>query len=139
MAYTVGTGSVVTFATSTSLAPLITQISHSGISRQPLQTSHLATSGYHTFIPSELVDGGEVTIDFWLDSATYSATQGLDTWPPISGAAETVAIIRGASSGAPKVSFSGFCTNWEYDIPLEDGVTGTMTFKVAGAITLSAT
>lgn len=128
----VGTGSTLAFGTTTTFEPIMTRIAHSGISRVALDTSHMGSTPARTFTPGELYDGGEVTIDFYLDN--YSNVNKI---PPFTTAAETITIKWGLGTGF-STAFSGFITNWDWDDPVEDLITGSVTIKVAGAITHTA-
>ena len=122
MAIGVGTGATIAFGTSNFTAS-VSSISHGGISRPALDSSHLGTTVARTFVPGDLYDGGEITLSILFDPA---ATQ-----PPISGVAETITI----DFGTPTNVFSGFVTEWGYEVPLEELMTADVTIKVAGAIT----
>ena len=124
----VGTGATIAFGTS-SWSASIRNIDHSDISRPSLDTSHLGTSANRTFMPGDLVDRGEIELEFLFDP---------DTPPPIDQAAETVTITFPLPSGqstAADYEFTGFLTNWSYGVPLEELMTGSGTVKVSGAIT----
>lgn len=123
-----GTGASVTFGTSGFTAN-ITAISHDGIERVSIPTSHLGTTTAHTFIPGDLFDPGELTLDLQHDG---------DNYPPIDQAAETITVIFPLGSGestAARWAFSGFATGYNYSIPLEDLMTGQLTVKASGDIT----
>jgi len=128
---TVTTGSTITFGTS-SWTGNVTSLSHSGMSRAVIDTTHLGTTSARTKIPGELVDGGTVEVGYQCDGGASTA------WPPIAGAAETVTIKLGASGG-PSVAFSGFVSENNFDISGDEVlITGTFTITVAGAVTYGA-
>lgn len=132
MAIEVGTGATVTFVTS-GFAANITAVSHSGIERASIQTSHLLTASYHTFIPGDLTDGGELEISFQYDTAHASTNI-----PPLLGAAETIALdFTGSATSGAQVRGSAFLTSMSYDVPLEELITGQFTMKFAGAVTFA--
>ena len=110
----------------------ITNVSHSGISRQPLETTNSSVATYRTFIPADLVDYGSLSVDLLFDPN--------DT-PPITNAAENVTITfptpSGGSAGATLV-FSGFLTEFTYTVPAaqEEGImTASATIKATGSPT----
>lgn len=112
----------------------ITSIKWSGMERASLETSHLATSDWKTFIPASLTDPGELEIEFQLDP---------DNPPPINGDAETVTVTfpkynSNNSSGA-KFAGTAFCTKWD---PIggaenENIQMSTLTLKYSGEITFT--
>jgi hypothetical protein len=130
MAQKTGFGCTLTFGTTTSYAPKKRSINGPGLSREALNSSHLATTGgYETYIPNDLVEGGEVSMEVFWDA--------LDTYPPISAAAETITITNN-DSGAATEAFSGFITGFEKSSELGALQMATVTIKVAGAVTFTA-
>lgn len=127
MATDIGTGSTITFGTSSFTADVLS-IGLSGITREAINTSHMATTADHTFMPTDLVDNGEISLEI-------AFVAGLT--PPIitNGAAETVTIAFAGS--ATTWSMSAFQTSFDITAPLEDKMIATMTLKVSGAITIS--
>ena len=127
MATDIGTGSTVTFGTSAFSADILS-ISIDGIERGAVQTSHMGTTSDHTFMPVDLVDNGEVTLEI-----AFIATLS----PPIitNGAAETVTIAF--AGHATTWAFSAFQTGFQITAPLEDKMTATVTLKITGGITIA--
>lgn len=123
---TIATGSTVTFASS-SFSAEITAINWGGIARVALQSSSMSTTNDHTFVTGALVDNGEVSIDVLFDG---------NESPPIitNGAAETVTIKWGANTNTYAASMIN--TGWEMAAALEELMTGTVTLKPSGALTL---
>jgi len=125
MATDIGTGSTVTFGTSSFSADILS-MDVSGITRESINTSHMGTSAAHTFMPTDLVDNGTLGLEIaWVAGLV----------PPIltNGAAETVTIAFAGS--ASTWSFSCFQTELGVVVPLEDKMTANCTFKISGAIT----
>lgn len=120
----VGTATTVVFATS-AFAANIMSVDGSGIEERPsIKTSHMGTTDADTFIPGDLVDGGEYTLEIqWT---------GEDD-PPTGGVAELITINWAGTLTSS--SFSGFMTSCSESIPLEEMMTATCVLKVAGAIT----
>lgn len=126
-----GTGTTIAFGTSSWTAQ-VTGIDHDGMSREALDTTTLATTVARTFIPTDLLDNGEVSLEFFFDP---------DSTPPIDAPPETITItfpLPGGQTTAANYQFTGFLTDWSYGTPLEDLMTGTGTLKVSGAITKTA-
>lgn len=127
MATDIGTGTTVTFGTSGFSADIL-NVNHDNVNRESIQTSHMGTTGSHTFMPADLVDNGEVTIEI-----AFVAT----LTPPIfsNAAAETMTIAYAGS--ATTWSFSAFQITFGNSIPLEDKMTATLSFKVSGGVTVA--
>ena len=62
----IGTGTAVTFATSGFTGHLL-DVSWDGLERASIDTSHLGTVDYMTFIPGDLVDPGEISLELAFD------------------------------------------------------------------------
>ncbi len=127
MATNVGTGTTAVFGTSAFAADLL-RVGWGGITRDVINTSHMGTTLDHTFMPVDLVDNGELTLEM--------AFIG-DLDPPIDGAIETLTIDFAGVGIGHKSSASIFVTGVEIDAGLEDKMTLTLTCKVTGAITIS--
>ena len=126
-----GTGGSITFGTSGFTAN-ISNINWDGIERVSIPTSHLGTTTAHTFIPGDLYDPGEISLDIQFDP---------DNFPPINSAAETITVNFPLSSGGSTAAdweATGFCTGASNVVPLEALMTGTITLKISGAITATA-
>jgi hypothetical protein len=94
-------------------------------SREDIDTTYLGTTGgYRTYMPGDLLDGGEFT-------AVMHWTGAED--PPTDQAAEVIT-IDWAGSGKTW-AFSGYMKNCTPAVPLGDKMTAVATFKIAGAIT----
>lgn len=124
----VGTGTSISFGTSGFTAEVL-GINHNGVERPSIDTSHLTTTTAKTFMPGDLVDQGEFSLDIAFNP---------NILPPIKSAAETIVITfpvpSGLSTGAT-YTFTGFCTGASQVIPFEERMTGTVTIKVSGDIT----
>lgn len=123
-----GFGVSISFS-STFLAQ-ITNVTWSGISRSPIDTTYSGvSSGNATFIPSDIKDAGELQVELLFNP---------NDAPPIASAAETVTVTFPLPSGgntAATWAASGFLTNFEVGIPIDDRMTATATIKLSGAIT----
>jgi len=118
----VGTGTTLTYESG--FHAEILDISPPGASRESIQTSHMGTTSAHTFVPADLVDWGEMTVEIALFPGT--------TIPITSDAASTV--VAFSDSGSATWTFSSFMTGFESSVPLEQRATGSSTLKVTGAV-----
>jgi len=122
----VGTGATIVFATSAFTGNILS-ISWSGISRTPIDTTHLGSTTARSFMAGDLYDPGEIQVEMAFDPAAA---------PPYGGAAETVTITFPAAT--PKTwAATCFMSNFQATAPLEDKMTASFTLKVSGAITLA--
>lgn len=121
-----GFGITITWATSSFTAE-ITDATLPEQIREAIQTSHTETTdGEKTFIPSDLVDGGELQYEINFDP---------EESPPMGASAENITVAF--ASGADW-QFSGFMTSYAPTAPLEDRMTASVTVKVSGGITINA-
>jgi hypothetical protein len=124
----VGTGTTITF--SSSFFAEVLDISGPGFSREAIDTTHMGTTVAKTYIPGDLYDGGELTVEMAFVPSTDMTT-------PITGTTETVTITF-ANSQASTLAFSAFMVGFEPSIPLEERMTASATLKVTGAVTHTA-
>lgn len=125
-----GFGVAITF--SSSFCAAITNVKWSGMSRKAIDTTNSATSaGAATFIPSDIEDYGELQVELLFNPN--------DT-PPVASAAETVTVTfpvpSGSTNGATWAA-TGFLTNFECDVPIDDRMTATATIKFSGVVTFT--
>lgn len=119
-----GYGITITFASG--FAAEIIGTTPNAITREPIDTTHTATAdGAMTFIPSDLIDYGELACDLNFDEGVT---------PPIESPPEPVTI--NFPSGA-SWAFSGFLTNYAPDAPIDDRMTASVTIKASGKITIT--
>lgn len=124
MAADSGHGTTLTFESG--FHAMITNISHSGVTRAALPTSHSSTSGGMTFIPADLIDSGELNVDILFDLAAA---------PPVDQAAETCTITL---PNGGTIAGSAFMTSFRFTIPTaqDEGImTANTTLKYSGNIT----
>lgn len=128
-AVNVGTGTTITFGTSSWTAN-VTNLSHDGNEREAFDTTHLGTAAVganelnnKTYLLSEVVDGGEITLDAHFNP---------DDPPPIGDAAETITITF---NGGSTYVFSGGVISNSSAVPNDGLMTQSLTIKVCGAIT----
>ena len=122
----IGTGLTVSGTTFTAE---ILSASLSGLSREAIDTTHMGSTTARSFIPSELYDAGEITFEVAFEPGA-SATL------PVSAAAGTITVTH-TDTGAATWADSGFCTNMEWTVPLEDRATASITYKLTGAWTVT--
>jgi len=132
----IGTGASITF--SSSFFAQVTNISWSGISRPAIDASHMGIAaaaagkfGNKLFLAGELVDPGELSVDMHFNPI-------LD--PPIASAAEPTTLTFpkfGSDSTSTSYAGSGFLTQWEFTVPMEELMTASATIKFSGNITIT--
>ena len=85
--------------------------------------------GGRTFIPGDLADPGEITVEF-----NFQPSPKATTTPPITDAAGSIVVTWLDSTGTAGGDWTcdGFCTAYSVDTPLEDVMTGSATFKLSG-------
>lgn len=122
-----GQGTIIAFGT-TSFVSFVDNIDTSGLSREALDTTHLATADAKTFQPTDLVDSGEIGLELHFDP---------DEFPPIDQPAEVVTITwpipEGGAAGATWV-FTAFMTNFDASAAVGEKMTASATLKVSGLI-----
>lgn len=125
MAANVGTGTTVTFGTSSFTADVIS-VQRGGIAREPVETTHMGTTGGREYMVPDLYDPGDVTLEIaWIGS--------LD--PPYDGVAETITINYAGAGSGHNWAATGFITNLEMGAEIDQRMTATITIKCSGDIT----
>ena len=126
----IGTGLTMAFATSSFTAE-ITSVSPPNRSRPSIDTTHMGSST-RTFMPGDLVDGGEVTMEVHFDP---------DMDVPVDQPAEQITItfpLADGGSTAANWQFPGFVISDTPQAPLDDKMVSTIVIKVAGDVTKTA-
>lgn len=127
MASRAGHGTTVAFGTQTTFTPEVLSVSLGGITVDDVRTSHMGTTGFHTYIAATLKEGGEVTME-----VHFLGSQN----PTIGGATETITIDWGGSGDT--TAFSGYIKSFSGTANLGgELMTGTLVLKVAGTPTLA--
>jgi hypothetical protein len=117
----IGTGTSIMVGTG--FVAEILDVSPPAPKRNSIQTSHMGTVDAHTFIPTKLVDWGELKFDMAFDPSVV---------PPIDASpAQCVITFPDAETW----TFQGFLTGYEPKTPLEDKMTASVTVKVSGKVT----
>lgn len=124
----IGTGVTLTFASG--IIAKATNISWGGVTRPSVDSTYLGSSTARSFIPGDLYDAGELTIEFQLEP-------DVDWSTPLAASAATVTVAFPAGGGGANMSWSasGFLTGLEMNTPLEEMMTGTATVKLTSSIT----
>jgi len=122
MASDAGHASTIAFGTSTFTAALLS-INGWELSRESIETTTMATTTWKTFLESDLVDPGTLTVTFEMDEASV---------PPITAtAAETITISWGGNTNT--WTCSGFITGYSPSASgSEERMTADMTIKLTG-------
>lgn len=120
----IGTGITIVFGT-TGFTAQIVDVSGPGLSRESIDVTHQETVDARAFTPADLFDGGELSFDIHFNP---------DTDPPVDEVAETITITWPAGA---TWAFNGFMTGYEPAAPLDDKMTGSVTVKVNGDITIT--
>lgn len=117
----ISTGTTIAFE---SFFAEILSFEHSGMERGSVDVSHMGTTGQREFIPTDLYDAGELTVEMHFD-----ATQ----LPPmdVSNTPSSCLITFPGGSGSTWTG-TAFMTNFAYSAPLEDKMTATATLKYDG-------
>lgn len=97
--------------------------------REAIKTSHLGTTGAHTYMPSTLYDAGGCVIEF-------QVTTGVDYAVPAVAAASSLVITWSAGT---TITVPAFMTSLEWSNELETLMIGTATFKFSDDIVLDVT
>jgi hypothetical protein len=122
---TVGTGTTITF--DSGFFAEILSVTWSGISRPSIATSHMGTTTALTFVPGDLFDPGELSVELAFAPGTE---------PPWGDDAETVTVTW-PDAGDATWAASGFLTGFEATSQLEERMTATATVKLSGDITVT--
>ena len=135
MANDIGQGTFVTFGTivgSAATCYKVNSVSLGGVSRDVVDASHLLTSGGKEFIASEYYDPGELSLEIHHDPSLNPVALLTNV-----GTAQVVNIIfaNGGTSTA-KWSSYGFASGFEASAPKDDMMTGTLTVKLSGNLSV---
>ena len=125
MTMDVGTGTTIAFGTSSFSADVMS-LNGSDITREDIEVTHMGSTVYREFQPSDLADGGSIEMEIGFDP---------NSQPPILGVAETITITfpipSGGASGATFI-FTGYVSTWSWTSPKEEAMTASITIKVDG-------
>lgn len=97
-------------------------------------TTHASTGGWREFIPG-LLDGGEVTLDIFIDLS--QATQGNSTGLLSEITGRTVEGFRITWPDATTATFNALVTSWEPGAVVDGALQGSVTLKITGAVTFA--
>lgn len=97
-------------------------------------THHASTGGWREYIAG-LLDGGEVTLDLFIDLS--QATQGNSTGLLSELTGRTVEGFRITWPDASTATFNALVTSWEPGAVIDGALTGSSTLKITGAVTFA--
>ena len=121
---TIGFGTTISF--SSGFLAKITDVSLSGLSRESIDVTHYgSTDGWMEFVPSSMIDAGELEVEIQFEGAS----------PPITGVAEAITVQFPVASGdtvGASVTCDGFLTSADEAIPKDDVMTQSVTIKFTG-------
>lgn len=132
----IGQGSFVTFGNILGAATTgnyrVNSISLGGVSRDVVDASHLLTVGGKEFIASEYYDPGELSLEIHHDPSISPMALLTNV-----GTAQVCTIIF-ANGGTTTTKWSayGFASGFEASVPKDDMMTGTLTVKLSGNLTV---
>lgn len=115
-------GVTVAFGTSVWTSELL-DITHDGMTRAFVDTSHQATVSWRTFDHSGLTDPGTFTLTFHFDASNV---------PPVAGATAVESITITLPSGQ-SVVLTGGVSDFGYTAAHGDKFVGTCAFKITAA------
>ena len=124
----VGTGSTITFGTSGFTGEILS-IGGKDFSRPAIDSTHLGTTVYRTFFPGDLSDPGGIELEIQFDP---------DEDAPINAVAETITVTFPLPAGGitpATMAATGFITDWDFAVPLEDKMMQNITIKLSDTIT----
>lgn len=100
----------------------VTNISLSGTSVDAVEATHMGSGGWREYIPG-MGDGGEFSIDLNFTEGGYSALEAK---------LRTKFNVEIAEPGGAEWTAAVILTSLSAEIPLEDRMTASATFKVSG-------
>lgn len=135
MANDIGQGTYVTFGSIVGNAATcykVNQVSLGGVSRDVVDASHLLTTGGKQFLASEYYDPGELSLEIHHDPSLNPVNLLTNV-----GTAQVVNIYF-ANGGTSTALWSayGFASGFEASAPKDDMMTGTLTIKLSGNISI---
>ena len=132
MARDIADGATVSFGSVFSSLKLAS-ISHSGLSRNTVDASHLATSGGKEFLASSMYDPGELSCEVHFDPSLKTTIVGAMT---NDGTAQALTITypNGAAAAISAWSAYGYLTGFDITASKEELMTATATVKLSGSI-----
>ena len=141
----IGTGATVTFG-GTAVSE-VTSISGSIGSRGFADIAHMGTTGARPLLPHLTYTPGELTVEviFGGEIGVLTNTPTYDealSWGgstnPVTAGNLVVAIPKEPGTGNNATfTCNAFATGFEMNVPFEDVVTGTWTYQIAGAVTVT--
>lgn len=129
---TIAFGTTAAYGSNLTNTNEITGLSIDGITIDPIETSHLGTTGYRTFIANQLKNGGTISVDFQVDA---------DNIPEPLSTTETVTITNintdDTNGTAGTIAATMFISSLSINYSNDDLVTGTYVLQVCDDITFT--
>lgn len=128
MAIGVGTGTDITFATSTFTAEVLA-VNQEEVSRPVIDSTHLKTTVNRSKIAGTLVDESQVSLELHFDPELIDEFTTL-----IAAAPESVTITLASTTPGADATIigTGFVSAYSWGTPLEDKMVGTITWTWDG-------
>lgn len=136
MARDIGQGTYVIFGNVVGSAAThykLNSVQLGGVSRDVVDASHMLTSGGKEYLASEFYDPGEVTMEIHHDPALNP----INLLTNVSTAQACSIIYANGGSATALWSAYGFAQSFEATAPKDDMMTGTLTVKLSGSISIS--
>jgi len=124
-----GTGVTITF--DSGFFAEILNVSGPSVSREAIPVHHMGTTGGRPKLPATTYDPGRIEVEMGFAA---------ENEPPWAGGAETVTltIVSAGTGGTSTWAASGFMTEFEPTLPLEDRSTARAVIELSGSITVVA-
>lgn len=106
MAVDTGLGGTISFATS-GFTGNMREIGGATIELDDLETSHLGTTGYKTYTPSDLAEPGEFECEIFWDAEVAASTVKEVTTQPILGTVESIVKTYPGQAGNTAANITG--------------------------------
>lgn len=129
MAADTGNGATVAFSTTTGIGN-VTTITMNEVATEDVETSHLGTTNYRTFVAADLADAGEIVIEAQFDATADDV--------PSTGTAEVITITWPKQSASTSVTAAtyvadGYIRNYKLpDFANGELQLATITFRLNG-------
>lgn len=118
-----------------STVAFVRDVSGPNLSLDPIEvTTHASSGGWREFIPG-LLDGGEVSLDLFIDLGEATQANSTGILSEITG--RTVEGFRITWPDSSTATFNALVTSWQPGAVVDGALTGSVTLKVTGAVTFA--
>jgi len=131
MASAIGTGSGITFS---GWSGAVTNITRNSVSRPAVRSSYLGSTTWDTFLPGKISNPGQVVMDVHFDPSKVTQYETLISNTTPTTLYLTIGTENTATTNA-QVTASAFVVDVEQALPLEDMMTGSITFQMTSTPT----